>query len=404
MHLNAGRLTAVAKLLQMYALAFVLIGSAWAQQPAPSDTDRYVPALISRTHEDRERIYQAEHHVILNVLVTDRSGRPVSGLQESNFTLLDNGEPRKLSSFRVVEGSKGIAPVRVILMLDAVNNSPKDIGADRKGVERFLAQNPGLLAFPTSVGILDASGTHVSQPSRDRDTVQAQLEQMTKTVHLFDCGQSSGGSEQVFATFNVGAGTNISEGERPSEKASCENQRFRTSVGALKQLVVEQENELGRAILIWIGRGWPLLLRHEFSDDSTGIKQNMFDNLVLITNAMREGQVTLDSVFSPDLFRRVELRPDHDNQFFKGIPSENEMTASSLGVQMLAHQSGGLVLLDGKDLAAEVARCVSDAQLYYALSFDTPPAGKPGEFHSLEVKTDDSALTVRTNTDYYPEQ
>jgi VWFA-related protein len=394
----------VARLLQVFMFAFVLAGSAWAQQPVPPDTNQHAPALIPRTREERERIYQAEHHVVLNVLVTDRSGKPVTGLQQNNFTVLDNGQPRKLSSFRAVEGSKGIAPVRVILMLDAVNNSPKDIAGDRRGVERFLEQNPGGLALPTSVGILSASGTHVGPASRDRDTVHAQLQQITKTVHPFDCGESSGGSEQVFATINVNAGTSISEGERPSDLASCENQRFRKSVDALKQLVVEQESELGRAILIWIGRGWPLLLRHEFSQDSNGIKQNMFDNLVLITNAMREGQVTLDAVFSPDLFRRVELRSDHDNKFFNGVPTENEMTASSLGVQVLAHQSGGLVLLDGKDLAAEVAQCVADAQLYYALSFDTTPASTPGEFHSLEVTTDDPALTVRTNTDYYAEQ
>jgi VWFA-related protein len=207
----------------------------------------------------------------------------------------------------------------------------------------------------------------------------------------------------VFATFTVHTGSAISEGERPDEKASCENQRFHHSVAALKQFVVDQENEQGRAILIWIGRGWPLLLRHEFSDDSIGVKQNMFDNLALITNAMREGQVTLDAVFSPDLFRRVELRTDHDNAFFNGVPREDQMTASSLGLQMLAHQSGGLVLLDGKDLAAEIAQCVADAKLYYALSFELPAAGNPGEFHSLEVKTDDPALTVRTNTNYYAE-
>ena len=46
---------------------------------------------------------------------------------------------------------------------------------------------------------------------------------------------------------------------------------------------------------------------------------------------------------------------------------------------------------------------MADAQLYYALSFELPPAGSPGEFHSLEVKTDDPALTVRTNTNYYAE-
>jgi hypothetical protein len=94
----------------------------------------------------------------------------------------------------------------------------------------------------------------------------------------------------VFATFTVHTGSAIAEGERPNEKASCENERFHRSVDALKKFVVEQENEQGRAILIWTGRGWPLLLRHEFADDTPALKQNMFDNLALITNAMREGR------------------------------------------------------------------------------------------------------------------
>jgi len=241
------------------ALALALAGSAWAQQSAqvPPDTGAHGPKLTPRTHEEREHTYEAEHHVILNVLVTDRAGRPVTGLRQSDFTLLDNGQPRKLSSFRAVEGSKGIAPARVVLVLDAVNNTPKDVAGDRKGVEEFLAQSPGRLAFPTSIGILTAAGLRVSPPSRDRDTVLAQLQSFTRTAHLYICGDSGGGSEQVFATFTVHTGSAISEGERPDEKASCENQRFHHSVAALKQFVVDQENEQGRAILIWTGRGWP---------------------------------------------------------------------------------------------------------------------------------------------------
>ena len=395
----------MAKFHRTCALALALAGSAWAQQPAqaPPATGTHLPTLTPRTHEERERTYQAEHHVILNVLVTDRAGKPVIGLRQSDFTLLDNGQPRKLSSFRAVEGSKGIAPARVVLVLDAVNNTPKDVAGDRKGVEAFLAQSPGRLAFPTSIGILTTAGLTVSEPSRDRETVVAELQSFTRTVHPYICGDSGGGSEQVFATFTVHTGSAIAEGERPNEKASCENERFHRSVDALKKFVVEQENEQGRAILIWTGRGWPLLLRHEFADDTPALKQNMFDNLALITNAMREGQVTLDAVFSPDLYRRVELRTDHDNAFFNGVRTENEMTGSSLSLQMLAHQSGGQVLIDGKDLDAEIAQCVADAQLYYALSFELPQAVNPGEFHSLVVMADDPALTVRTNTSYYGE-
>ena len=96
----------------------------------------------------------------------------------------------------------------------------------------------------------------------------------------------------------------------------CLNLRFQLSVSALKRLAAEQEDVPGRVILIWTGRGWPLLSAHEFRPYSAALKQNFFDNLVEVTNALREAQVTLEAVFSPDLFRTLELRSDHDNAFF----------------------------------------------------------------------------------------
>ncbi len=406
MRLERGQ-TTMALLRGISAFALVLAGSAWAQQPAipaqaPGQSGTPAPVLIPRTHEERDRRYQAEHLIVLNVLVTDRSGKPVTGLRQGDFTVLDNGQPRKLVTFRAVEGSNGIAPVRVILMLDAVNNSPKEIAGDRKGVEQFLAGSPGRLAYPTSVGILTGAGANVSQPSRDRDAVLGQLRLLTRTVHMFDCESEGAPADQV-VSFDVSSTPDL-DAAHVDPKAACLNRRFLQSVSALKQFAVEQENVQGRAILIWIGAGWPLLLNREFREDPAGLKQNLFDNLALISNALREGQITLDTVFSPDLFRRVELRSDHDNAYFNGVPREELVMASSLGLQVLAHQSGGLALIDGKDLAAEIARCVGDAQWYYSMSFDSPPAGEPGEFHSLDVKTDDPALTVRTNTDYYAEQ
>jgi len=402
----------MAQLEMIIAFTLILAGnSAWSQQPTapPGDTVHHPPALTPRTQEERDRAYQAAHHTILNVLVTDGSGKPAHGLREKDFTVLDNGQPRPLATFRAVEGSKGIAPTRIILMLDAVNNTPKEIANDRKGVENFLAQsqdaqNPAQLAYPTSIGFLTAAGASVSKASRDRASVQGQLHQLTDTVTPFACAQKGGDEMEEIPIFQGNAGTNITAVDRPVKKTNnCDGDRYRLSVAALKHLVEQQQYEQGRAILVWIGKSWPLLPHNEAKVNSTGLRQNLFDNLAVISNAMREGQVTVDAVFVPDQLRNLEQRSDHDNRFFNGVATENEMTASSLGLQMLAHQSGGLVLIDGKDLAAEIAQCVADAQLYYALSFELPPAGSPGEFHSLEVKTDDPALTVRTNTNYYAE-
>jgi VWFA-related protein len=335
------------------------------------------------------------------VFVTDASGNPATGLKQEDFTLLDNGQPRKFASFRQVKGSVGIAPVRVVLMLDTVNNSPRDIAKDAKGIEQFLQQSQAHLTFPTSIALLSGSGARVGQPSTDRDALISELRMLAKDAHQSACTDTGGGSQQAFSIINLETGPTFLQGVNPDEKSRCLNQRFQRSIAALIKFAIGQEDTLGRVLLIWIGRGWPLLLDREFRTDSGAIQRNHFDNLVLISTALREAQVTLDAVFSPDLGRKVELRTDHDNTFFNGVPTEDQVRTSSLGLQVLAHQSGGLVLTESKDLASDIAECVADAESYYVLSFDTPPAGKPGEFHSLEVNANQPGLKVRTNTAYY---
>jgi VWFA-related protein len=397
---------ALLRIVGAFTLAFAL--SAFAQQPAPSPADQpQAPAsapgvtLIPRSHEEREFRYQTQHHVILNVFVTDASGKPVTGLKQQDLTLLDNGQPRTLTSFRPANGSVGIAPVRVVLMLDAVNNSPKDITQDVKGIEQFLKQGEAQLSYPTSIALLSGSGARVGQPSKDRDALISELSTLKQDVHQFKCTDTGGGSQQVFANPNLRTGATIHDDVPQGEKPGCLNQRFKQSFAALSKFAVGQEDTLGRVLLIWIGRGWPLLLEREFSTDSGAIQQNHFDNLVLISTALREAQVTLDAVFSPDLSRKVERLSDHDNTFFDGVPTEDQVRTSSLGLQVLAHQSGGQILTESKDLASEISKCVADAESYYVLSFDTPAAVKPGEFHSLQVNANQPGLKVRTNTAYY---
>ena len=72
-----------------------------------------------------------------------------------------------------------------------------------------------------------------------------------------------------------------------------------------------------------------------------------------------------------------------------------------MALPVLADQSGGQVLEDSNDLAAEINKCVADAGSYYVLGFDSVPASNPDEYRSLQVKVNKQGLTVRTNTAYY---
>src|ERR1700735_1818082 len=81
------------------------------------------PRLVPRSHLDRERTYQIQHRIILNVQVTDASGKPATGWKAQDFTLVDDQTPRTNLSFKAVEGATATIPAHVILVLDAVNNS-----------------------------------------------------------------------------------------------------------------------------------------------------------------------------------------------------------------------------------------------------------------------------------------
>ena len=387
----------------LVCFALVLAAQDTSPPPAPSPQSTSFAGtppvtLVPRTHAEREDRYRAQHRILLNVLVTDASGKPVTGLNQEDFTLIDNGQPQKAATFRAVNGSVGFAPVRIVLMLDAVNNSSTDINRDSRSIEHFLKQGQGPLMYPTSIAMLASAGTRIGQPFRDRDAVTGELRMLSKGVRELDCADE----EQVQHVVSLGgiSGTGL-DGIHPDPKGDCPNQRFRLSVSALKSYATHQTSVPGRVILIWIGPGWPLLLSRGFRPDTEAVKRNFFDNVVELSTTLREAQITLDAVFSPDLFRTVEARSDHDDALFNGVSSKEQVTASSMGLQVLAHQSGGQVLVVGKNLEGEIAQCIADADSYYVLSFDSPAATVPGEFHSLQVKVNKPGMRVRTNTAYY---
>ncbi len=59
---------------------------------------------------DRERTYQIQHRIILNVQVTDASGKPAAGWKAQDFTVLEDQRPRTNLSFKAVEGATATAP------------------------------------------------------------------------------------------------------------------------------------------------------------------------------------------------------------------------------------------------------------------------------------------------------
>jgi VWFA-related protein len=397
----------MARILWLVALLSCIAATSAAQGLPPSQTESgqtpsaALPTLIPRSHEEREARYRAIHRVILNVLTVDEFDQPVTGLSAQDFVLLDNGQPQPLATFRPVTEPQSIAPPHVVLILDALNNNSRSIGFEIKEIEKYLASSQGRLTYPTSIATLTTSGFDSSRPSIDASALLLESETLFKGIHPYECNSSS---DETAGTFALAGHGNKSYGlslEKVND-GNCLNERFALSVTALSNFAAAQKNVPGRVIVIWIGPGWPLLAGPEFHADTPEIRLNFFDHFVLLSRTLREAQVTVDAVSSPDLLRKPELQTVQLRSFADGPHTEEQARASDFALQSVVTKSGGRIT-ESNSIADQITRCVANVQTYYALSFDYLPSSKPDEYHSLQVKVNKPGAKVLTNTLYYAE-
>jgi hypothetical protein len=85
----------------------------------------------------------------------------------------------------------------------------------------------------------------------------------------------------------------------------------------------------------------------------------------------------------------------------KGVSKPSQVEEADLSLQVLATQTGGLVLNSSNDIPAQVQQCIEDAAAFYELTFAPAPADKPNEYRSIELKVARPGLTARTTQGYY---
>lgn len=381
-------------LLPLRALAFQAQSAVPAVPPDPS-----APRLIPRTAGERQQRYVALHRIILNVHIADSSGKPYPDLTQADFAVYDNNQARDLVSFRSVEGSA--AQAHILLVLDTVNSFTKQVRYFAKEIEKYLTAPDGPLPVPVSIGIFTGAHIDFGPASRDRGALLADLKSRTANLHATGCVTGPEHEEKVDLN---GVAKGASMQAKSAATLACLNERFVSSINALHFLASDQFNVPGRAIVIWIGPGWPLLTNKGFEADTPQIKQNFFDQLVALSMQLREGQVTVEAIASPDQPSDPNTISARDFDFFEGVVNPDQARAGNLGLHALAHQTGGMILTEQRDVAGQLQQCVADAQSYYVLAFDSPAAASFGEYHTLGVKVDKPGLDVRTNTMYYGEQ
>jgi VWFA-related protein len=340
----------------------------------PAVAQQNAPAPVEGINIPAAPPIRPDRHIELDVTVSEKSGRLVPGLQQQDFSILDNKQAQKIVSFRQVTGTTAQeAPAQVILLVDTVNTSFQSVSYERSEIVKYLQQNGGKLALPTSLIFFSDLNTQLqTQPTRDSNALIAEFDKNQTALRTIRRSQGFYGAED----------------------------RIDLSLRTLGALTVYESSQPGRKFLIWISPGWPLLSgpRVELSRKQ---QDGLFRSIVAMSAALRQARITLYSVDPLGTADAGGVRTFYYEEFLKGVRKVNDVAPADLSLQVLAVQSGGRALNSSNDLTGEIESCIADANSYYILSFDAAPADQPNEYHNLEIKVDKPGLSVRSRTGYY---
>jgi len=181
-----GAVTALLLLLHVVPLGRVRAQEEAHQRPrrvAPTPTptqQKPAPQKGAGGEEvDDDDVVRIETQLVsVPAIVTDRTGRPLTGLSASDFQIFEDGRPQKITNFSTTE-----APFEVALLLDTSGSTREDVGLIRRAALAFIeALRPGdrvaILAFNTKKEGNDSLATvELKAPlTDDRELLQEAVE------------------------------------------------------------------------------------------------------------------------------------------------------------------------------------------------------------------------------------
>jgi VWFA-related protein len=348
------------------------------------------PVLKTRPKEDREERSGVTHRITMNVQVTDAAGNPVSDLRAEEFSLFDNRQARRIVAFHPIDGAALSDATEVLILLDAVNTPAQALDQEKNAIFKYLAESRKPLDVPTAFALWFNGHLTSTPPTTDRNAIGRAFVKLTKNIHSNACGVEPPAPQNVSTSAHAVATT----------ASNCLSVHFKDSVAALDGIAQQQLASGGRTLLIWMGSGWPSIPNVELERLGARQRDAYTHEFVELLHDLRAAQITMYAIDA------VDDKPRDQSPTTKNIAGTSSVASASphIAVSEFAVRTGGRSMTPSADPGADLHACIRDAQWYYSISFNAPPAQSgPGEMHSLEVNVDRPGLQVRTMKSYYSE-
>lgn len=334
--------------------------------------------------------------VVLDVVVLDKSGKPVRNLDRSQFSVTENKAPQTIRNFdppsghampagsetaAIVHSSAdlgkiGNAPVN-ILVFDELNTKWEATAYARDRMQKYLKQQPEVLPAPT---LLVAAGNSRFQVLHDYTQSREELLEAVKKFW----------PQYPWQMMKGNSGNNAIDllGE---------------TLGTLSQIAESSRGTPGRKNVIWVGSGYPTV-------DTTGLagddEERLMGIIRTVTDRMLAARVTLYMVEPSGVVGLVQdsgLASDDGAGIATGIGSVGPYSGQ-LDFSTFARATGGEVFYNRNDVDVAIKESVQDGNVYYALAYT--PSGNSSEqaaYRRIRVTVKDPSLRVVARDGYFAE-
>jgi VWFA-related protein len=366
--------------------------------------------------------------VVLDVLVTDAKGAPVSGLTEGDFTVTEDGTPQKIVAFDAVGFSDGMDYVPpslppqpagtyinlpatpekgplYVLLYDLVNmdspdqmNTPMDHSVQmfaRKQLIKFIESKPEGTRFAIFVR---SDGLHLVQGfTADKALLYRAVDPHNPKAHI----------PMVFLN-----GENFGRGDRIS------------ALDTLHFIATYLDGMSGRKNLIWFSSQFPLslfaadtdgpnfqeetketldLLAHDqiavYPVDARGVPYQ--DSHAQIGNSPHSDTVTSPQEAGsggPTGSGTIGNSPSTSSSFVQGSSVVNDSFNVMDGI---ARETGGQAFYGFNDVAAELVQATEGGEMYYTLAYAPTNLNYNGKVRTIHVALAKKGYALSYRRSYY---
>jgi VWFA-related protein len=391
--------------------------------------------------------------IVVDVVVRDRDGNPVTGLTANDFELIEDKVPQEIGSFTAVNRPATDAPAPaqaapaaatapastattqapqvIALLFDRLTPDAKALahkaavnyvgnGAVSRNVVGLFGIDLSLIFYQPFTrdgdllrkGIEDAIGraTSGSGNSRAGATRAQQLaDQAQNTLDTQSAAAGQGGGVDAAAAANAQFASMTSRIAQQFESLESDEEGYSTA-NALLAIVSSMKAIPGRKSVVFFSEGLSI----------TSNVQSRFQSVVAAANRANVSIYPMDAAglrtestltethegVNAAANRTLNANPtrDRNDRPMTEALEKNEALLRAdphSGLGLLADQTGGFLIANSNDLRDGFGRIDTDMRNYYVLTYVPKNTNFDGKFRNIDVKVRKSGVRVRSRKGYY---